>query len=236
MFLFWKKTGWRLMVGCWVLGVTAYGWTQDRIPSYTSLPGGYVETSYNGVVPPLNPENEPTIGEILASQQERERNLENPYHATSAEKGIPAENVRSVSVVPASYYESNAPTTLSRGNSHPTGVQQASHAVSSSPAISSTPTPQILPQDIPQGNLGQNQNGMIAFSETVTRPDGKFQQITLIDPVKRSLCVYHVNLTTGQIELRSARDIQWDLQLVYLNSQKPLPNEVQAVIQSSKRR
>ncbi|MDO4582722.1 MAG: hypothetical protein Q4D62_01335 [Planctomycetia bacterium] len=232
MFLFWKKTGWWLVVGGCVLGMTTFGWTQERIPSYSPLPGGYMETSYNGAVPPLSRENEQTIGEILASQPERVENAGNPYHV-SQEKGVSPGNVRSVPVVPARYYESHEAAPLSQAKPLPSGVQQATHVT---PAASSAPTPQVLPQDIPQGDLGQSQNGMIAFSETVTRSDGKFQQITLIDPVKRSLCVYHVNLMTGQIELRSARDIQWDLQLVYLNSKKPLPNEVQAVIQSSKRR
>lgn len=235
MLLFWKNQGWRIAVSGWMLGMVAYGWTQERIHPYSPLPGGYRETSYSGTIPPMNPVNEPTIGEILASQEEGEKNPENPYHAA------PLENARSVPVVPARYYESKEQVSLSQTNPFSSGVQPASHVAPVSPPAGSavtvsTPTPQVLPQEVPQGEMGKNQSGMIAFSETVTRSDGKFQQITLIDPVKRSLCVYHVNLTTGQIELRSARDIQWDLQLVYLNSKKPLPNEVQAVLQSSKRR
>ena len=77
---------------------------------------------------------------------------------------------------------------------------------------------------------------VLAFSETQNGPNGQYQQITIIDPKNRSLCVYHVNLATGQIELKSARNIEWDLQLVYLNAKKPLPNEVQAIIQSSHKR
>ena len=82
-----------------------------------------------------------------------------------------------------------------------------------------------------------SEQNLIAFSETVTLSEGTFQQLTIIDPIQKVFCVYHINMATGQIELKSARKIEWDLQLIFLNSKKPLPQEVQAILnQSPKRR
>ena len=77
---------------------------------------------------------------------------------------------------------------------------------------------------------------IIAFSEKITLSDGTFQQITIIDPAQKSMCVYHINMATGSIDLKSARQIEWDLQLIFLNSQKPLPHEVQTLLESSRKR
>lgn len=89
----------------------------------------------------------------------------------------------------------------------------------------------------PRGDLAQMpKNQILAFSERVTLREGTFQMLTIIDPEKKSVCVYHVNIETGQIELKCARKLEWDLELIYLNSKKPLPNEVQTLLQTSGRR
>lgn len=87
---------------------------------------------------------------------------------------------------------------------------------------------------VPKINIPTSSDGLIAFQEILTTPTGKVQQLTIIDPKQRSICVYHVDMNTGQIELRSARDIQWDLQMNYLNSKKPLPHEVRGILQGAK--
>ena len=97
----------------------------------------------------------------------------------------------------------------------------------------------VQPQSVagPRGDLAEMpKNQILAFSERVTLREGTFQMLTIIDPEKKSLCIYHVNLETGQIELKSARKLEWDLELIYLNSKKPLPNEVQMLLQTSGRR
>ncbi|MBP3693349.1 MAG: hypothetical protein J6J31_02780 [Thermoguttaceae bacterium] len=97
--------------------------------------------------------------------------------------------------------------------------------------------PAELPADYPAGEMAPlDQQNLIAFSETLNLSSGPIQQITLIDPIQKVLCVYHISMTTGQIELKSARKVEWDLQLIFLNSRKPLPQDVQAIIEQNHRR
>src|SRR5438045_2272395 len=64
---------------------------------------------------------------------------------------------------------------------------------------------------------------LIALSTAV---DGKTQQITVIDPARRAICVYHVDLPTGSIALKSVRNIYGDLQIDDFNGLPPKPNEI----------
>jgi hypothetical protein len=68
--------------------------------------------------------------------------------------------------------------------------------------------------------------GLLAFSETVAQ---KYQQVTVIDPKREVMSVYHVDLASGTITLRSVRTIRWDLQMSDYNGQRPLPREIQAL-------
>ena len=56
--------------------------------------------------------------------------------------------------------------------------------------------------------------------------------VTVIDPRQRSMSVYHVELSTGEITLKSVRNIQWDLQMMDFNGTNPLPKEIRAVLDS----
>jgi hypothetical protein len=69
---------------------------------------------------------------------------------------------------------------------------------------------------------------MVALSVTV---GDKYQQVTVIDPKLRVMSVYHIDLVTGKIALRSVRNIHWDLQMTEFNSENPLPREIQALIE-----
>ena len=71
-------------------------------------------------------------------------------------------------------------------------------------------------------------DGLIALSETV---EGRYQQVTVIDPLSHSMCVYHIDLTSGGIALRSVRKIHWDLQMTDFNGAKPLAREVKSLSQ-----
>ena len=53
----------------------------------------------------------------------------------------------------------------------------------------------------------------------------KGQMLTVVDPRQRVLCVYHIDMATGKIALKSVRNIQWDLQINDLNNENPLPQE-----------
>jgi len=65
----------------------------------------------------------------------------------------------------------------------------------------------------------------VAFSTTV---ENKYQQVTVIDRARRVILVYHVELASGDVELRSARNIESDLQLDYYNGKSPLPPEIRS--------
>ncbi|MBN1911905.1 MAG: hypothetical protein JW818_19340 [Pirellulales bacterium] len=95
--------------------------------------------------------------------------------------------------------------------------------------------PGPLPTD---GNFGANPReaaslaragaagDLIAFSENIAQ---KYQQVTVIDAKQKVISVYHVDLGTGQIALRSVRAIQWDLRMSDYNGKTPLPREIQAM-------
>ena len=97
--------------------------------------------------------------------------------------------------------------------------------------------PSAMPDEAEKPTIKQpaETDSLLAFQEVVTTPSGTYQQITIIDSKMKSMCVYHIDMTTGQIELRSARDLQWDLQLNYLNTKKPLPSEVRGILLEAKK-
>ncbi|MCS7238379.1 MAG: hypothetical protein NZ899_08920 [Thermoguttaceae bacterium] len=78
---------------------------------------------------------------------------------------------------------------------------------------------------------GTSGAGLSAVATTV---EGRYQQVVVIDPVQRALAVYHVKLDSGQIELKSVRNIHWDLQLIEFNGQRPLPQEIQSVVSGAR--
>lgn len=59
----------------------------------------------------------------------------------------------------------------------------------------------------------------------------KVQMLTVVDPRQRVLSVYHIDLATGKITLKSVRNIQWDLQMTYLNNEAPLPQEIRSLME-----
>jgi hypothetical protein len=70
---------------------------------------------------------------------------------------------------------------------------------------------------------------LIALSTVVA---DKYQQVVVIDPKAHVMSVYHVELATGIVQLRSVRNIHWDLQMMDFNGAIPSPREIQAQIQA----
>ncbi len=68
--------------------------------------------------------------------------------------------------------------------------------------------------------------GLIALSA----PGEHGQQVTLIDPETRVVGVYHIDAATGEIVLKSIRNIHWDLQMNEFNGTSPLPSEVRSML------
>ena len=73
-----------------------------------------------------------------------------------------------------------------------------------------------------------------AGSELIVVPTAlgeKGQMLTVVDPRQRVLCVYHIDVTTGKIALKSVRNIQWDLQITQLNNEDPLPQQIRSLLE-----
>ncbi len=56
--------------------------------------------------------------------------------------------------------------------------------------------------------------------------EGQPTTLTVIDPAARRIAVYHVNRESGEIQLKSVRNIAWDLGMEYFNTGSPLPEEI----------
>jgi len=54
------------------------------------------------------------------------------------------------------------------------------------------------------------------------------QQVTVIDPRARVMSVYTIDHKSGEITLRSVRNITWDLQLIEFNATSPTPRELKS--------
>lgn len=76
---------------------------------------------------------------------------------------------------------------------------------------------------------GPEAGQVLAFSTPV---GSERQQLTLIDPVSRTLGVYHVESATGAVTLKSVRNFHWDLQLLEFNGHSPRPQEIRSMLPS----
>src|SRR4051812_16495354 len=69
-------------------------------------------------------------------------------------------------------------------------------------------------------------DGLIAFTSPVSE---KIQLLTVVDPHQHVVSVYHIDTHTGEIGLKSVRNIHWDLQMTEFNGVSPLPREIRAL-------
>ncbi len=60
------------------------------------------------------------------------------------------------------------------------------------------------------------------FQEQQTGPT----VLTVVDPQTRALAVYHISRETGEIKLKSVRNIELDLRLPDYNGSSPKPDEI----------
>ena len=82
------------------------------------------------------------------------------------------------------------------------------------------------PEGFRESRANNVDSGLIALATVV---GNAHQQITLIDPKMRVICVYHVSLASGEISLQSVRNIHWDLQMDEFNGTSPSPREIRAL-------
>jgi hypothetical protein len=71
--------------------------------------------------------------------------------------------------------------------------------------------------------------GLIALSAMT---GDNAQMVTLIDPKLRAMSVYRIELASGKIKLVSVRNVNWDLQMMQLNSENPLPQEIRSLLET----
>jgi hypothetical protein len=57
------------------------------------------------------------------------------------------------------------------------------------------------------------------------------QQVAVIDAKTKCLCVYHIDAESGQISLKSVRNLRWDLELQEFNGTSPLPREIRSLVE-----
>ena len=57
------------------------------------------------------------------------------------------------------------------------------------------------------------------------------QQLTVIDPELRVMSVYHIQSSSGEISLKSVRNIHWDLQMTEFNGTSPLPRDIRSILE-----
>jgi hypothetical protein len=60
----------------------------------------------------------------------------------------------------------------------------------------------------------------------VSGTDGPVLTATVVDPKQRVMAVYHVDRASGEISLKSVRNLTWDLQMIEFNSGNPLPQDI----------
>ena len=86
----------------------------------------------------------------------------------------------------------------------------------------------VAPHGAIPGRIAVPNNQMIVESTVV---EGRYQQVVVVDPRQNTLAVYHVELVSGNVELRCVRNITWDLQMTHFNGKKPLPSEIQSLLE-----
>ena len=55
------------------------------------------------------------------------------------------------------------------------------------------------------------------------------QQLSIVDASVRTLAIYHVDPGNGKVQLKSVRNLVWDLRMEHFNGQSPLPSELRQV-------
>ena len=78
------------------------------------------------------------------------------------------------------------------------------------------------------GELGPSPRQSSELVTHVTASDGQPLTVTVIDPIQRVMGIYQVDRSTGEIALRSVRNLTWDLQMIEFNSGKPMPQDIRS--------
>ncbi len=77
---------------------------------------------------------------------------------------------------------------------------------------------------LPQSGVGDEKLQVIS----TLLPSG-VQQLVVVDSRNQSIAVYQVDPAQGKIQLKSVRNLTWDLAMEQFNGQAPLPSELRQV-------
>ena len=80
------------------------------------------------------------------------------------------------------------------------------------------------------------QGGQPALLAFCGEGDAEHRLLTVVEPTQRVICVYQIDVASGQIALRSVRNIEADLKLLEYNGQSPHPQEVRSMTERVTRR
>lgn len=78
-------------------------------------------------------------------------------------------------------------------------------------------------QSIPQGT--ELAEGL--QSHVISQP-GRPHTVVVTDPVKKVIAVYFIDPANGNLDLKSVRNISWDLDILQHNTGDPKPQDVRA--------
>lgn len=70
-----------------------------------------------------------------------------------------------------------------------------------------------------------SQSGLVTH---VVSQEGRPHTLVVTDTERRVVAVYHVNAQTGKIDLKSVRNVTWDLQMPQYETSAPTPQDVRA--------
>jgi hypothetical protein len=82
-------------------------------------------------------------------------------------------------------------------------------------------------QGSPLAPLAASAGDVIALT---TPGDENASMLTVIDAQRHVMSVYGIDRTTGKISLLSVRRFQWDLEMTDFNGDRPLPQEIRALL------
>lgn len=74
----------------------------------------------------------------------------------------------------------------------------------------------------------ETEAGYVVLSQTVA---DNHQQLVVLDTNRHAMAVYHINLQTGEVALKSVRTIRWDLDMMGFNTDNPQPAEIRGMLE-----
>ncbi len=72
-----------------------------------------------------------------------------------------------------------------------------------------------------------NRNGLIALG---FEKDDSPPMVVVVDPKTNGMSTYHVDRMTGEITLKSVRNVRWDLQMEEFNGVSPTPQDIRSLL------